>query len=688
MKTIDVYRFDKTIYKKNSVIEFYKFCLKKNKRLIKYFLNQLFNYILFKITKKDKFKENLCIFLKDINNVENEIEEFWKINKKDIREELLHESSNEKVIISDSPKLLIKKICSKLEINHVITTNINFKIENFETKDCCKKEKVKRLDEEIENYKIDNFFSNSYYDDEIAKVSKKAFIIDKNGKKNNWNFNKINRAFKNLINNMYLIMYINILVICLFFSHREYAYRKDYLINNWFSLLISITVFAIIYKIIYKLFKQKEKSKISNMIVLIFSILLVFILFYNARNYLFVTGWDAGRIRYNADYIATGYMNKIENDYYSNFSNNILITYLVSFIIKLSYLLEMNNIDELMLLFNCCLFSFTGFFVFKIVEKLYQNLQKSILAYILYILLIGISPWIVIVYSDSMALFLITLGVFLYIKYEEKSKLRWLYMILYLFIMFLGYNIKPQVILLFITTIIYKISKLKIEQLKNKSIYINISLIVVTFVLSMFIINYVKYNTYFNIDKEARFGVANYLMWGHNYRTRGVYPPEDLIYSSSFNTNKERDIANIEKTIERIKQMRLKGLIELYIDKTLTNYNDGSFAFNEEGGFYSFSYEEGNEKLRNIYQNYYYSDGRNVKVFYTIQQIIWIGILFFNLFALKKEEDYRMIILKFSIIGLTLFELLFEARARYLFAYAPIYIIISIRGLENIYERK
>ena len=39
--------------------------------------------------------------------------------------------------------------------------------------------------------------------------------------------------------------------------------------------------------------------------------------------------------------------------------------------------------------------------------------------------------------------------------------------------------------------------------------------------------------------------------------------------------------------------------------------------------------------------------------------------------------------MKLAIIGLSIFELLFEARARYLFAYAPVYIIIGINGTEK-----
>ena len=45
-------------------------------------------------------------------------------------------------------------------------------------------------------------------------------------------------------------------------------------------------------------------------------------------------------------------------------------------------------------------------------------------------------------------------------------------------------------------------------------------------------------------------------------------------------TNKERDDTNLKIFFEQIKTLGPSGLIRLYINKTLTNYNDGSFAFN------------------------------------------------------------------------------------------------------------
>ena len=37
-----------------------------------------------------------------------------------------------------------------------------------------------------------------------------------------------------------------------------------------------------------------------------------------------------------------------------------------------------------------------------------------------------------------------------------------------------------------------------------------------------------------------------------------------------------------------------------------------------------------------------------------------------------------------TIIGLSLFELLFEARARYLYIYAPFYILLAVYGVREI----
>ncbi len=55
-------------------------------------------------------------------------------------------------------------------------------------------------------------------------------------------------------------------------------------------------------------------------------------------------------------------------------------------------------------------------------------------------------------------------------------------------------------------------------------------------------------------------------------------------------------------------------------------------------------------------------------------------------FGVRKNSRYMKeeTILMLAVIGLTLFELLFEARARYIYIYVPIYCILASIGFENI----
>ena len=54
---------------------------------------------------------------------------------------------------------------------------------------CWGQEKVRRFYERFENGKIDSFYSDSYSDAPLAKISKQAYIV-KNDKITAWDINK------------------------------------------------------------------------------------------------------------------------------------------------------------------------------------------------------------------------------------------------------------------------------------------------------------------------------------------------------------------------------------------------------------------------------------------------------------------------------------------------------------------
>ncbi len=494
------------------------------------------------------------------------------------------------------------------------------------------------------------------------------------------NKNKLNVFFDKFVNNLYIIIFSIIFIVILFFSYKNYACKKLYLTNNIILLFIGIIICFIIYRLINRI-KIKSGKKI-NVIFIILTIVLIPFLFCYTRNYLFITGWDVDVIRRTSTSIVKN--EPIWSDYFAMYPNNMLLTYILTKFVSFSNILNIQHIDNLFLLINCFIFSITNFLVFKITYNIYKSYNKAIFAYILCFALVTLSPWICVMYSDTLGLFLLTLGVYLFIKKENASEnKKIIYFILYTFVLIFGYFIKPQVFIFLIAIFLYKLTKFKFSMLKNKYFWIKSISFILIFCCITTLVNQIKQKPYFYTNvKESNFGIEHYLMMGHNLETRGIYSYDDVVYSESFKTKKERKKGDLKLVRKRINGAGVLGLISLYTDKTLTNYNDGSFAFGCEGNFYKYKYSYGNKKVREALQSYYL-DGDNQIIFFTVQQIIWLAVLFLNLLSLSKTSNEKITIMKLAIIGLSIFELLFEARARYLFAYAPVYIIIGINGTEK-----
>ena len=79
-----LYDFDKTIYKKDSTAQFYKFCLKKKPSLARYWFLQLWAFAMYLlgIWSKTKMKEKFYSFLKPLQNVGELVSAFWEREEK------------------------------------------------------------------------------------------------------------------------------------------------------------------------------------------------------------------------------------------------------------------------------------------------------------------------------------------------------------------------------------------------------------------------------------------------------------------------------------------------------------------------------------------------------------------------------------------------------------------------------
>ena len=347
-------------------------------------------------------------------------------------------------------------------------------------------------------------------------------------------------------------------------------------------------------------------------------------------------------------------------------------------------------------------------------------------------LIVGLSPHIVLTYSDGIGMFLSLILTYIIFKLEkdkdikkdknkinddkEKNKLlqkssisRIILILLFTNLSILGYYIKPQIIIISISYVIIKIlniSYLTYMVIKNKNedrendrrgrkerikkeiiYYIFVSiLIIITGCIIYTHIRKANNSMGINVDKEKRFNITHYVMLGWNTESKGVFTIKDENFSGKYEKLKDREKANLEELKRRITEMGLGGVINQIARKILTNYSDGTFS-----GIATFVYirkeyniEGINKELSKFLKNIYYENGKYNMIYTQIMQCLWIGILIFNMFSYNDGKSTKISIVILGIIGLFIFEILFEARSRYIFIYVPLYIFLGVIGLKNV----
>lgn len=193
MKKAIIYDFDKTIYSKETSMAFMFFFLKRHRYLIPKFILNL-TLILFNIKDLKKVKNIFFSIFKGMY-IENDINLFWEKEMKNIYPYFFEEiKENRKdadllILISASPDFLLEPIYKKLGFDILIST----KYSNFTLigKNCKKDEKLKRLNE-LGNFDVLCFYSDSLSDLPLFNIAKKKISINKGNKvlglpkKNGW----------------------------------------------------------------------------------------------------------------------------------------------------------------------------------------------------------------------------------------------------------------------------------------------------------------------------------------------------------------------------------------------------------------------------------------------------------------------------------------------------------------------
>lgn len=179
---MNVYDFDGTIYRGDSSIDFFVYCLKRRPHLL-LGLPRFFVYCaLYKlnIVSKRELKEVYFHFLTKLDDAEGFVRQFWDRNEGRIKNWYLQQKSEADVVITASPEFLISEICTRLEIHNLIATKVDIHSGKFLSDNCHDKEKVKRFQQAFPESRPVAFYSDTKSDLPMAKLAKQAYLVSGN----------------------------------------------------------------------------------------------------------------------------------------------------------------------------------------------------------------------------------------------------------------------------------------------------------------------------------------------------------------------------------------------------------------------------------------------------------------------------------------------------------------------------
>lgn len=397
----------------------------------------------------------------------------------------------------------------------------------------------------------------------------------------------------------------------------------------------------------------------------------------------FETGWDVTCVYYDAVHRAEEGILLGSHEYFTVHPNNLMITFVFAVVCKMLHLVGISRYYLVLCCLGALLINVAGYLVFQIVFRLTDSIRTAVIAWLVYMVFIGLGPWMCVPYTDVYAIVFPIAIFYLYLCRPKKKVLEVCKWLLIGFLTVFGYFIKPTVSIMTIAIVILIILKTITEKEKKRYI-LSIGLIVAGCLCGVLFNAYAKHYMGFIEDEDMALPIAHYLMLGENDETYGVFDGGDRNLTLSFPTKEEKVANGLKVAKERFTARGVLGNLRFFTIKNMVNYDNGTFSWAYEGEFFK-DVSAREDTLSVFLRDIYYPEGKYHKIYSAFCQGIWMLILLGCIGLLIEKDWKKYLVPMLAVLGLTLFLLIFESRARYLYLYTPVYVVLGSIGLKNIY---
>lgn len=510
---------------------------------------------------------------------------------------------------------------------------------------------------------------------------------------------KMTNFCERVIRCFYILIGITFLPVlfCVFFLDKHIKYNEGLhpatVLPNAVLLVIALAGVAVVCLFARALRKVELTAKVNIITDIVLAGLFVLLYFINvwiAREIVFRLPWDIMVVTTHASYVAEG--NAIGyQPYFSIYTNNIPIVY----ILKELFTRAMENPeypyvnDFIWVQTNCVLLSLGGFFGCLTIKKLTRKFAPTLIYFLLYLALIGLTPWKIAPYTDTYGMIFPIMCVYFYLCYRDAEKAVWkfLFMALTLVSAAAGGLVKPSIYILLIAILMVELISF-VQKYKEKWKYLLFEAVLIAglFFIKGICVDYMIEDIGLDFNEELGAGWQHYFRMGQNEETTGSYSTEDAALFGEFQENKqERNEAALERALARVREKGFFGNISFGIRKMVMVFNEGTFGWANEVEIrerYPLSIAR-NDRITEFLRNVFWPDMPYTGRFNTFCQLVWIfclvGMAGFCFLPGKRREN--CVLLAVSFLGIYFYQLLFEARARYLMVFLPLLVVISVCGL-------
>ena len=500
---------------------------------------------------------------------------------------------------------------------------------------------------------------------------------------------KASNVLTNFIHILFAVMVAIAIILDVFVAERvTYFAKKSFILPEIVMLIIAAAMIANV----AFLLRSRNSANQSNKWINMASVLLFLLLLYISLSIYFIPGWDAGGVLDHAKQLIYNVIP--DGEYYSIYPNQRMILLVEYFICRVNYYFGvLDSRDGLMMivLVQCILFAATGRILYAVIRDLLGNVYMAWAGWTLYCLMFAISGWVVVPYTDALGVIFPVLIFRIYqLISEDNRPVRFAGWAAIAVLSYFGYKLKPMILVAAIAIVISELLSLagELDKSKAKKRLINVAFValifIVVFAFSSSVFTKAFARTGIVVDDNKNLGAMHMVMMGLNYGRDGSYLWDDVKMSKSIADPDERKTAQIQVIKERMNSYGFAGFMWHLARKAMVDFNDGSFAWGIEGDFYNVVLEEKNGIMCPRLRDFFYHTGDNYKYLLLVEQILWLGtLILMSLCAFIKKNKLNTALTTASI-GMFLFVLIFEARARYLIVFIPIFIVVAINGLDFI----